>query len=66
MKAGNHEGLLVLGVLVKLGAENEEMEKIINSFNDISCTKTANFSKDLKIKNLFPSKKVLNFHYISS
>jgi carbonic anhydrase len=66
MKAENHEGLLVLGVLVKLGAENEEMAKIINSFNDIRCTRTANISQDLKIKNLFPSKNFSNLHKISS
>ena len=60
MTVGNHEGLLVLGVFVKLGAENEEMKKIVNSFNDIRCSKTAKFCEALIIKNLFPSIKSFN------
>lgn len=55
-QSSNNDGLIVLGVLLKLGKSNSEIDKIIPSLYDIPLKGQKTALKDtLDIKKLFPS-----------
>lgn len=59
MKSNKHDGLAVLGVLIKIGSKNDALQSIINKFSliklkDQKC-KFDNETDIIDIKQLLPS-----------
>lgn len=56
VRSTNHDGLLVLGVFVKIGAHNPEFDKLIPSLTDIKYkSQKTKLDQTLVMANLFPA-----------
>lgn len=67
MKANNHSGLVVLGVLLEVGDENPAIEKLINSIRLVKLAEqSATIAEQIDINELFPEDTESYYHYLGS
>ncbi|CAF0750847.1 unnamed protein product [Brachionus calyciflorus] len=65
--SNNHDGLIVLGVMVQVGAHNTEFDKILNNFDEISLRdKKTKLKESLDVKKLFPNDTSSYWNYDGS
>jgi carbonic anhydrase len=58
VQSNNHDGLIVLGVFVKVGKNNAEFDKLVNSLTKVALNgKSAEFDDPIDYRGLFPSKR---------
>ena len=64
VQSNDHDGLIVLGVFVKVGSHNLEFDKIIPSLNDIYLKdKESKIRHALDVSKLFPGKNFSRFDF---
>jgi carbonic anhydrase len=67
VNANDHTGLIVLGVFVKVGKHNPELEKIVNALSKISLPgESVELGEPLNYLNLFPADRSSYYNYDGS
>lgn len=65
--ATDHTGLMVFGVLLTLGAENPELEKLIRSLGSVKfVNQSAPIAEPFDLNRLLPDDKASYYHYLGS